>query len=70
MVGHVLVPRIFDGEHRFELVEAGEGRTRFIHSEQFRGILVGPMLRWIGEATEEGFRSMDERRSRESALHC
>ncbi len=28
------------GEHSFELVDLGNGRTRFVHSERFDGILL------------------------------
>jgi len=36
--GHLFVPGLFDGEHFFRLVEIGEGRTRFVHGEDFSGI--------------------------------
>ena len=35
-LGHLGLPGIFDGEHVFELADAGDGRTRFLHHEQFR----------------------------------
>jgi hypothetical protein len=39
-LGRVLIPGLFDGEHYFEL-EAKDGGTRFVHGEEFRGILIG-----------------------------
>ncbi|WP_144156094.1 SRPBCC domain-containing protein [Paraburkholderia sp. BCC1885] len=42
--GFLWIPGLFDGEHRFQLVEAAEGnRTLFIQSERFSGILVGKL---------------------------
>jgi hypothetical protein len=58
-LGRLGLPRIFDGEHIFEL-EAHEGGTRFVQREEFRGALVTPMLAWLGKSTEAGFRQMNE----------
>ena len=44
--GSVLVPGVFDGEHRF-LLEDQEGRTHFVQSENFSGLLVGRLTRGI-----------------------
>jgi hypothetical protein len=43
-LGHLLMPGIFDGEHRFQIEEMEPGRVRFIQSEVFRGLFV-PFLR-------------------------
>ena len=58
-LGKLLFKGLFDGEHRFELEEMEEGRTRLIHSEKFSGLLV-PMFRkkLLGE-TKEGFEQMN-----------
>lgn len=40
-LGRLLLPGIFDGEHRFQLEALEGGRTKLLHSETFRGILVG-----------------------------
>ena len=42
-LGHLLVPGIFDGEHRWLIEETEPGRVRFTQSERFGGILV-PLL--------------------------
>ena len=39
--GRLFVPGLFDGEHIFELQELENGKTRLLHSENFKGILVG-----------------------------
>ena len=39
-LGHLLVPGIFDGEHRWLIEDAGSGKVRFTQSERFGGILV------------------------------
>ena len=43
-LGHLLFPGLFDGEHKFELIDNGNGTTTFIQTEKFRGILF-PFLR-------------------------
>ena len=60
-LGHLLVPGIFDGEHRWLIEEAGPGRVRFTQSERFGGILV-PLLwkRLRDGGTAKGFRAMNE----------
>jgi hypothetical protein len=58
-LGHLLVPGLFDGEHRFLLEEAGEGRTRFTQAERFTGLLV-PLFRGTLDKTEAGFGQMNE----------
>lgn len=58
-LGNLVVPGLFDGEHRFRL-EATETGTRFVHDEQFRGLLVVPILALVRRETEAGFRAMNE----------
>jgi hypothetical protein len=43
-LGRLLVPNLFDGEHRFEIHQDGPGRVRFVQAERFGGLLV-PFLR-------------------------
>ncbi len=43
-LGRLLVPGVFDGEHRFEIHEERPGHVRFVQGERFRGLLV-PFLR-------------------------
>lgn len=43
--GHLWVKGLFDGEHFFLCEEAPGGRTRFVHGENFGGVL----LKFIGQ---------------------
>jgi hypothetical protein len=69
-LGRLGLPRVFDGEHRFEL-EALDGgrRTRFVHAERFNGVLV-PLLGSLLANTEAGFAAMNEAlRERVETMH-
>lgn len=58
--GKMFIPGLFDGEHYFKLEDAGGGKTKFIHGENFSGMLVGMVWKSIGEATQKGFVAMNE----------
>lgn len=59
--GHLFVPGLFDGEHRFVLEPLdGGSRTRFVHAETFGGVLSGLFSRFLGDETEAGFVAMNE----------
>ncbi len=58
--GKLFVPRLFDGEHIFEIESISEEQVRFIHREQFRGLLMRPILRSVGESTRRGFEEMNQ----------
>lgn len=55
------IPRVFDGEHFFELKKEGEGKTRLINKEEYRGILslVIKNLSMMKEAPK-GFAKMNQ----------
>ncbi|MDO8147715.1 MULTISPECIES: SRPBCC domain-containing protein [unclassified Isoptericola] len=57
--GRLLLPGIFDGDHRFELDELSSGRTLLTQSETFSGVLV-PLLRSILAPTRLGFEQMND----------
>jgi hypothetical protein len=60
-LGHLFVPGLFDGEHRYVLEPLdGGSRTRLIHAERFSGVLAGVLLRFVGDDTEAGFERMNE----------
>ncbi len=59
-LGNIGISGLFDGAHYFQIEEVGENQVRFIHGEQFRGILVRPIMAMIGKATEAGFTAMNE----------
>jgi hypothetical protein len=67
-LGHLVVPGIFDGEHRWLIEEAGPGRVRFTQSERFGGILVPLLWKKLRHGgTAKGFRAMNEALARRVA---
>ena len=70
-LGHLLVPGIFDGEHRWLIEETGPGKVRFTQSERFGGILVPLLWKKLRDGgTAKGFRAMNEALARRVAdLH-
>lgn len=59
-LGNLLFRGLFDGEHRFLLIDHGDGTTTFQHSEQFEGILVGIFARQLAQ-TKTGFELMNQK---------
>jgi hypothetical protein len=55
-LGHLLFTGLFDGEHKFELIDNGNGTTTFRQSEKFKGIFVGLLNL---ENTKKGFEAMN-----------
>lgn len=70
-LGHLLVPGIFDGEHRFVIEATAPRRVRLTQSERFRGVLVPLLWRRLERGgTAKGFRAMNEALARRVAeLH-
>lgn len=58
-LGHLLVPGLFDGEHRFEIEPLGSGRVLFRQSERFTGVLVSLLRRSLDHGTLRGFDEMN-----------
>ncbi|MCT9097386.1 SRPBCC domain-containing protein [Haloarchaeobius sp. HME9146] len=58
-LGHLFVRGLFDGEHRFQVEDLGEGRTRLTQSESFSGVLAGLVLRVFGEQTRRNFEGVN-----------
>jgi hypothetical protein len=58
-LGHLLIPGIFDGRHRFELTPGNGGETIFTQSETFGGVLI-PFLSAALKDTERGFLAFNE----------
>jgi hypothetical protein len=58
-IGHLLLPGIFDGEHRFVIEPAGPGRVRLIQSERFGGVLVPLLWKKLEDGTRKGFEAMN-----------
>jgi hypothetical protein len=59
-LGHLFVPGLFDGEHRFEIHEDEPGVVRFVQGERFRGLLVPFLRRMIEVDTVATFRAVNE----------
>lgn len=59
-LGHLLIPGIFDGEHRFEIIDHGDGSSTLVHSEKFTGILVPFLKKMLNNNTRRGFKAMNE----------
>jgi hypothetical protein len=57
-LGRFLAPGIFDGEHSFTIELLADGRTRFVQTEHFSGILVAAFARTL-EKTQLGFEQMN-----------
>jgi hypothetical protein len=70
-LGHLLVPGVFDGEHRFLIEESAPGRVRFTQSERFGGILLPLFWKKLRDGgTAKGFRAMNQALARRVAeLH-
>ncbi len=60
-LGKLLFAGLFDGEHKFELFDTGNGTSRFVQSEKFSGILVPLFKRQLNDNTKRGFEAMNEK---------
>ena len=58
-LGHLLVPGIFDGRHRFELT-AADGGTKLVHREEFSGLAVRLFRSWLDDKTGKGFLAFND----------
>ncbi|WP_341908040.1 SRPBCC domain-containing protein [Fluviicola taffensis] len=65
-IGHLFITGLFDGEHRFELIENGDGTTTFIQAERFKGILVRMLSKMLDGSTLDGFRMMNQKLKEEA----
>jgi hypothetical protein len=57
-LGRLLLPGIFEGEHSLRIEPLDLGRSRFVQSERFTGILVG-LVKGTLAKTEVGFEQMN-----------
>ncbi|MFZ4740511.1 MAG: SRPBCC family protein [Bacteroidales bacterium] len=60
-LGNLLFPGLFDGEHKFELIDNGNGTTTFKQSEKFKGILVPLFKKMLDINTTNGFNLMNQK---------
>ena len=56
--GNVLVPGLFDGEHRFLLEKQGDN-THLIQSEEFTGLLAGKLTQGVIRETSDQMKAMN-----------
>jgi len=59
-LGCLLVPKIMDGEHWYEIEELAPERVRFSQYERFGGILVPFLKGMLEKKTKPSFRLMNE----------
>lgn len=60
-LGHFLFAGLFDGEHKFELIDNGDGTTTFVQSEKFKGILTPFFKKMLDNNTKKGFEAMNQK---------
>ena len=58
-LGRIVLPGVFDGEHRFTTTPSGPDRVRFEQAERFSGALV-PVLSRALPRTRAGFEAMNQ----------
>ena len=58
-LGHLLFAGLFDGEHKFELIDNGNKTTTFKQSEKFNGLLVPLFKKQLDTNTKNGFAAMN-----------
>lgn len=59
-LGNLLIPGIFDGEHIFQLEQIDNNKTKFIHRENFSGLLVPLFWKSLTSNTRRGFEEMNK----------
>ena len=57
--GKIFVKGLFDAIHYFILEETQDGKTQLTHGENFKGLLVKPILKNIEKPTLDAFRQMN-----------
>lgn len=60
-LGHLGFKGIFDGEHKFLLIDNGDGTTTFKQEEYFKGLLVPLFKKMLDNNTLRGFKLMNEK---------
>lgn len=60
-IGNLGFKGLFDGEHKFLLIDNGDGTTTFKQEETFKGILVPLFKKMLDKDTRKGFELMNEK---------
>src|SRR3989475_3821555 len=58
-LGRLGLPRLFDGEHIFQIEPLGPMRSRFVQRERFRGLFVPLLARRLNRDARPGFEGMN-----------
>nr|WP_321354354.1 SRPBCC domain-containing protein [uncultured Draconibacterium sp.] len=58
-LGHLVFKGLFDGEHKFLLIDNDDGTTTFEQSERFSGILVRLLAKHLDSKTKSDFGQMN-----------
>ena len=58
-LGRLGLPRLFDGEHIFQIEPLGTTRARFVQRERFRGLFVPLLARSLNRDARRGFEEMN-----------
>jgi len=58
-LGRLGLPRLFDGEHFFQIEPLGPMRSRFVQRERFRGLFVPLLARSLNRDARRGFEEMN-----------
>lgn len=58
--GKLILKGLFAGNHYFKLDPITEFQTKFVHGENFTGLLQGTIMKKIHDKTIKGFESMNE----------
>ena len=59
-LGSLGIPGIMNGKHIFEIEESGEGKVKFVHREEFSGLLVPLLWKKLDGETRQGFELMNK----------
>lgn len=60
-LGQLWMTGIFDGHHMFEIEEVAPNSCKFIHREQFNGLLVPMLWKNLDTNTRAGFNAMNQK---------
>lgn len=58
--GSLPIPGLFIGRHYFRIEPVNATQVKFVHGENFRGLLAGLIMKQIGEQTMQGFIAMNK----------
>ncbi len=60
-IGKLMIPRLFDGEHTFQIQDNGNGTVTFRQYEHFRGLLIPFFKKMLDVDTKASFDLMNQK---------